>query len=48
MDQISTRSLLLMFVGAFTVYSVLHHPALGAALGVAVVVVALLHELLGR
>lgn len=46
MDRISTRSLLLLLVGAFTVYLVLEHPTVGAALGVAAAVVALLHELL--
>jgi hypothetical protein len=48
MDQISTRALLLMVVGAFTVYLVLEHPAIGAALAVAVAVVTLLHELLQK
>lgn len=48
MDQIRTRTLLLMLTGAFTVYLVLQYPALGAALGVAVAVVTLLHELLRR
>ncbi|MGW2826334.1 hypothetical protein ACWC24_35920 [Streptomyces sp. NPDC001443] len=48
MDHISTRTLLLMLVGAFTVYLVLNHPALGAALGVAVAVVTLLHAFLRR
>ncbi|MEU0589775.1 hypothetical protein [Streptomyces sp. NPDC006132] len=48
MNQISTRTLLLMLVAAFTVYVVLEHPALGAALGTAVAVVALLHELSRR
>lgn len=48
MDQISTRTLLLIVVGAFTVYLVLDHPALGAGLGVAVAVVTLLHELLRK
>ncbi|MFI5521977.1 hypothetical protein [Streptomyces platensis] len=48
MDQISNRTLLLMLVAAFTGYVVLEHPALGAALGVTVAVVTLLHELLRK
>lgn len=47
MDQISTRTLLLALVGALTVYVALRNPALGAALGVGVVVVALLKDFLG-
>ncbi|SEB58882.1 hypothetical protein SAMN05216482_0064 [Streptomyces sp. PAN_FS17] len=37
-----------VLVGAVTVVVALHHPALGAAIGVGVVVVALLNELMGR
>lgn len=48
MDQISTRTLLLMFVGVLTVYLVLKDPALGAALGTAAAVVTLLRELLRK
>ncbi|CAL9480514.1 hypothetical protein SUDANB120_03043 [Streptomyces sp. enrichment culture] len=47
MDQISTRTLLLVVVGALTVYAALRNPALGVALGVGVVVVALLKDFLG-
>ncbi|MFF7887973.1 hypothetical protein ACH40F_41970 [Streptomyces sp. NPDC020794] len=48
MKHISTRIVLLMLVGVVTVYLVWNHPALGAALGVAVAVVTLLHELLRK
>ncbi|WP_199780853.1 MULTISPECIES: hypothetical protein [unclassified Streptomyces] len=47
MDQISTRTLVLAVVGALTVYIALRNPAMGAALGIGVVVVALLKDLLG-
>jgi hypothetical protein len=47
-DQISVRMVVLLLVGAITVVVALHHPALGAAIGVGVVVVALLNELMGR
>ncbi|MFJ9945471.1 hypothetical protein [Streptomyces erythrochromogenes] len=47
MQQISTRTLLLVVVGALTVYVALRNPALGAALGIGVVVVALLKDFLG-
>ncbi|MGW2985800.1 hypothetical protein [Streptomyces goshikiensis] len=47
MQQISTRTLLLAVVGALTVYVALRNPALGAALGTGVVVVALLKDFLG-
>ncbi|MFD3535983.1 hypothetical protein [Streptomyces sp. NPDC058664] len=48
MDQISVRALLLLLVGGITAYMAFHNPALGVAVGVAVVVMALLHELLAR
>lgn len=48
MEQISTRTLLLAVVGALTVYVALRNPPLGAALGIGVVVVAFLHDILGR
>ncbi|AUA12691.1 hypothetical protein CFP59_04837 [Streptomyces malaysiensis subsp. malaysiensis] len=48
MDQISTRTLLLILVGVFTAYLVMEHPAVGAALGTAVAVVTLIRELLRR
>ncbi|MFG2306716.1 hypothetical protein [Actinacidiphila glaucinigra] len=48
MDQISVRALLLLLVGAITAYIAFRDPALGAAIGVAVVVVALLQDLLGK
>ncbi|GHH10021.1 hypothetical protein Srubr_65660 [Streptomyces rubradiris] len=48
MDQISTRTLLLLFAGVFTVYLVLEDPAIGAALGTAIAVVTLLEELLRK
>ena len=47
-DESSLRTLTLLPVGAFTTYVVLRHPELGAAIGVGVIVVALLHSLLGR
>jgi hypothetical protein len=47
-DQISVRMVVLLVVGAITVVVALRHPALGAAIGVGVVVVALLNELMGR
>jgi len=47
-DQISVRMVVLLLVGALTVGVALYHPAFGAALGVGVVVVALLNELMGR
>ncbi|MFF9364608.1 hypothetical protein [Streptomyces griseoluteus] len=47
-DQISVRMVVLLSVGALTVVVALHYPALGAAIGVGVVVVALLNELMGR
>lgn len=47
-DQISVRMIVLLLVGAITVVIALDHPALGAAIGVGVVVVALLNELMGR
>jgi hypothetical protein len=43
-DQISVR----MVVGALTVALALYHPALGAAIGIGVIVVTLLNELMGR
>lgn len=48
MDHIGKRTLFLMLVGVFTVCLVLEHPAVGAALGVAVAVVTLLHEILRK
>ena len=48
MDQLSMRSLVLAMAGGLTTYVVLRHPSLGAALGIAIAVVALLNELLGR
>ena len=48
MDQISKRTLLLILVGVFTAYLVLEHPAVGAALGTAAAVVALMHQLLRK
>ncbi|MEU0119099.1 hypothetical protein ABZ281_02195 [Streptomyces sp. NPDC006265] len=47
-DQISVRMVVLLLVGALTVVVALQNPALGAAIGVGVVVVALLNELMGR
>ncbi|MCI0384738.1 hypothetical protein [Streptomyces sp. CNQ085] len=47
-DQISVRMVVLLLVGALTVVVALYHPALGAAIGIGVVVVALLNELMGR
>ncbi|MDX2682158.1 hypothetical protein [Streptomyces soliscabiei] len=43
--QISVRMLLLL-IGALTVYTAFYHPALGVAIGVGAVVVALIHQLL--
>ncbi|MFJ7205254.1 hypothetical protein ACIQWR_17130 [Streptomyces sp. NPDC098789] len=40
--KISTRTLVLLLIGALTAYVALRNPALGAAIGVGVVVVALL------
>ncbi|MBT2452171.1 hypothetical protein J7F03_34975 [Streptomyces sp. ISL-43] len=48
MDQISSRTLLLVLVGTATAYLILHNPPLGAALGTAVTLVALLHDLLEK
>jgi Flp pilus assembly protein TadB len=48
MDQISTRMLVLLGVGALTMYVAYHHPGLGVAIGVGVIVMALLHELLAK
>ncbi len=48
MDQLSTRTLLLILVGVFTTYVILEYPAIGGALGAAVAVVTLLHELLRK
>lgn len=48
MDHFSKRTVLLMLVGVVTVCLVWNDPALGAALGVAVAVVTLLHELLRK
>ncbi|WP_248504378.1 hypothetical protein [Streptomyces sp. D2-8] len=45
-DQISVR-MVLSLVGTLTVVVALHHPAVGAAIGVAIVV-TLLNELMGR
>ncbi|GGZ29069.1 hypothetical protein [Streptomyces nitrosporeus] len=47
-DQISVRMVVLLLVGALTVVVALYHPALGAAIGIGVVVVALLNELMSR
>lgn len=47
-DQISVRMVVLLLVGALTVAIALYHPALGAAIGVGVIVVALLNELMNR
>ncbi|MFE7033973.1 hypothetical protein ACFU9Y_27005 [Streptomyces sp. NPDC057621] len=47
-DQISLRMVVLLLVGALTVVVALHHPALGAAIAVGAVVIALLNELMGR
>jgi hypothetical protein len=47
-DQISVRSLLLLLVGGITTYVAFRNPGLGVAIGVAVVVVALLHDLLAK
>jgi hypothetical protein len=47
-DQISVRMVVLLLVGALTVVVALHHPALGVAIGLGVVVVTLLNELMGR
>lgn len=46
--QISLRALILLLIGGMTVYVCFRSPALGVAIGVGVVVVALLHELLER
>ncbi|MGW2769167.1 hypothetical protein [Streptomyces sp. NPDC001275] len=46
--QISVRMLLLLLIGALTVYTAFHHPELGVAIGVGAVVVALVHQMLGR
>ncbi|GGU68558.1 hypothetical protein GCM10010211_37400 [Streptomyces albospinus] len=48
MDEISVRGLLLLLVGALAGYAAFRHPELGAAIGVAVIVVALLHDLLAK
>lgn len=48
MDQISTRMLVLLGMGALTTYIAFHHPGLGVAIGVGVIVMALLHELLAK
>ncbi|MFD5521472.1 hypothetical protein [Streptomyces sp. NPDC127066] len=48
MDQISTRMLVLLGMGALTTYVAFHHPALGVAIGVGVIVMALLHDVLGK
>lgn len=45
MDQFSSRTLLLALVGTTTVYLALLSPQLGAAIGAAVALVALLHDL---
>ncbi|MFE2584892.1 hypothetical protein [Streptomyces sp. NPDC059378] len=47
-SQISVRTLLLVLVGALTVYMAFCHPELGVGIGVSVVVVALVQQLLGR
>lgn len=47
-NQISVRTMVLLLVGGFTVYVAMRDPELGVAVGVGVVVVALLHQLLGR
>ncbi|MEV8435059.1 hypothetical protein [Streptomyces chartreusis] len=46
-DQISVRMVVLLLVGVLTVVVALYHPVLGGAIGVGVVVVALLNELMG-
>ncbi|MGY3337773.1 hypothetical protein ACVW0K_003872 [Streptomyces filamentosus] len=45
-ERINTRTVVLLLVGALTVYVALQNPALGIAIGVGVVVVALLHQLM--
>lgn len=47
-DQISVRMVMLLLVGTLTVVVALHHPAVGAAIGVGAIVVTLLNELMGR
>ncbi|MFE2470279.1 hypothetical protein ACFXKC_32375 [Streptomyces sp. NPDC059340] len=47
-SQISVRMLLLLVIGALTVFVARHDPELGVAIGVGAVVVALVHELLGK
>ncbi|WP_180304064.1 hypothetical protein [Streptomyces sp. JV178] len=48
MEQISTRMLVLLGAGALTTYVAFRHPGLGVAIGVGVIVMALLHELLAK
>ncbi|MET8615827.1 hypothetical protein [Streptomyces misionensis] len=45
-DQINMRMVVLLLTGAVTVIIALQHPAVGAAIGVGVVVVALLNQLM--
>ncbi|MFF5019749.1 hypothetical protein [Streptomyces sp. NPDC001165] len=47
-SQISVRMLLLHLIGALTVHMAFHQQELGVAIGVGAVVVALVHQLLGR
>ncbi|WCD97528.1 hypothetical protein PGH47_18355 [Streptomyces sp. HUAS 31] len=47
-DQISVRMLVLLLIGTVTVYVALRDPSMGVAIGVGAVVVALVHELLGK
>lgn len=46
--QFSQRAIILLIVGAATAYLSYRDPALGVALGVGVVVVALLHQLMSK
>lgn len=47
-NQISVRMVVLLLVGGITVYAAVCNPELGVAIGIGVVVVALLHQLMDR
>ncbi|MFF6783000.1 hypothetical protein [Streptomyces sp. NPDC012510] len=48
MNEISTRMLVLLVVGALTAYVAHRDPGVGAAIAVGVIVMALFHDLLGK